>query len=72
MDTYNYTYLNNPRAISVVLNIITQNNLIDIWREMNMEKNKYTWFRRNPINKAPLDYFLISQDLLIDVNETGI
>ena len=57
MDTYNYTSLNNPRANNVVSEMIIQNSLIDVLREMNVEKSEYTWFRRNPIKKARLDYF---------------
>jgi hypothetical protein len=26
-------------------------NLMDCWRESNIEKKEYTWFRRNPIKK---------------------
>ena len=57
MDTYNYTSLNNPSARNVVLEMIIQNSLIDVWREMNVEKKEYTWFKRNHIKKARLDYF---------------
>ena len=39
MDTYNYTSLNNPRARNVVLEMIIQNSLIDVWREMSVERD---------------------------------
>ena len=70
MDTYNYNSLNNPRARNVVLEMIIQKSLIDVWREMNMEKIKYTWFRRNPIKKARLDYCLISESLFAEADES--
>ena len=44
MDTYNYTSLNNPRSRNVVLEMIIQNSLIDVWWEMNVEKREYTWY----------------------------
>ena len=72
MDKYNYTSLNNPRARNVVLEMIIQNSLIDVWWEMNVEKREYTWFRRNPIKKARLDYFLISESLFAEVDESCI
>ena len=42
-----------------------KNSLIDVWLEMNMEKREYTWFRRNPIKKARLDYFLFRKVFLL-------
>ena len=72
MNTYNYTSLNNPRPRNVVLDMIIQNSLIDVWREMNVEKREYTWFRRKPIKKARLDYFLIAESLFAEVDESCI
>ena len=41
-------------------------------RENNIKKRQYTWFRKNPIKKPRLDFFLISDYLYTDVNSTKI
>jgi len=71
-DAYNYVNLNNPNARNRVLNMITDHSLIDCWREDHIENREYTWFRRNPIKKARLDFFLISDTLFTDVVDTKI
>ena len=68
----NYVNLNNPNARNNVLNIMTEYNLIDCWREIHLENKEYTWFRRNPIKKARLDFFLISDKLFTEVEHTKI
>lgn len=47
-------------------------NLMDCWRENNIEKREYTWFKRNPIKKARLDFFLISDNLYTDLDSSKI
>ena len=46
--------------------------MIDCWREQNLEKKQYTWFKGNPLKKARLDYFFISNTLFTDIAETFI
>ena len=42
-----------------------ETNLIDVWRHLNTDARKYTWFRKNPtIVSCRLDFFLISFGLL--------
>ena len=72
MDAYNYIHLNNPNARERVINIMADYNLIDCWRENNLDINEYTWFRRNPIKKARLDLFLVSEYLYMDITTTKI
>ena len=72
LDCYNYININNPNARNKLLNCMIDNNLIDCWRENNLEAKEYTWFRRNPIKKARLDYFLISETLFTDIDSTKI
>lgn len=57
MDCYNYVNVNNPKAREVVLEMIVECDLIDCWREENLEEKQFTWFKKNPIKKARLDFF---------------
>ena len=56
IDSFNYVNLNNQNARDQVINLMTNYNLIDCWRENNIESKEYTWFRKNPIKK--LDYII--------------
>jgi hypothetical protein len=47
-------------------------DLMDCWREQNLEVYQYTWFKKNPIEKARLDFFLISSTLFTDLDSTYI
>ena len=51
---------------------MTEHGLVDCLRENNIEKREYTWFKRNPVKKARLYYFLISDNLYTDITETKI
>ena len=72
IDMYNYKNVNNPNARNILLETMAQFDLIDCWREQNQEKLEYTWFRKNPIKKARLDYFIISENLYTDLDTVTI
>ena len=65
-----------PRTYQNALKIIQQNceelNLIDIWRTMNVDKHRYTWRRKKPEIQCRVDFFLISSDLICDINLADI
>ena len=46
MDCKDYNNINNPRARDQVLNLMIEYNLIDFWRELNLEARQYTWRRK--------------------------
>lgn len=46
--------------------------LFDMFREMYPEKRAYTWRKFNTVKQARLDYFLITEDFLIDVKDIVI
>lgn len=71
-DLHDYLNVNNPKAREQVLNLMIECNLIDVWREMNVEKKQYTWRKKNTNKKSRLDFFLISESLFVDVQETNI
>ena len=71
-DTYNYLHVNNPRAKEKVTELIDELGLIDIWRDINPETKKYTWRRNHPLKQARLDFFLLSENLVMSVNNANI
>ena len=62
----------NPNARNEVFKLILNYNLMDCWRENHLENKEYTWFRKNPVKKARLDFFLISESLFTEVSDTKI
>ena len=72
LDTKNYTNINNPRSREKVLDICAELNLIDIWRELNMEVRQYTWRTKNGNKHGRLDFYLISENLFMDIESVQI
>ena len=71
-DVENYVRVNNPYAREAVLDLCAELNLIDIWRERNLDKRQYTWKKMHPFKQARLDFFLISEQLFTEINNAGI
>lgn len=67
MDCKDYININNPRARDQVLNLMIECNLIDSWRELNLEARQYTWRRKDTTKQARLDFFSISESIFMDV-----
>ena len=72
IDTYNYVNVNNPKARDQVLEIISELNLVDIWRDHNPDFKKFTWRRNKPIRQARLDFFLLSDSLYSSIETSSI
>ena len=52
---------------------MAQNDLIDTYRAINGERQKFTWKVGNPVRKrARLDYFLVSGSLISIISEANI
>ena len=64
LDTKYYHRNNNIRARNCVLQFKSQLELEDPWRTLYPERSGFTWFQRNPIKMARLDFFLISTDIM--------
>ena len=47
-------------------------DLIDIWRELNPERKRYTWRRTTPVQQSRLDFFLVSETLSLFVSDADI
>lgn len=72
VDYTNYLHINNPKTREKVLEMVSTYNLLDVFREINPDKLRYTWRKPNPFKQARLDFFLISQSLLSMVEECNI
>ena len=72
IDCYNYKHINNPRAKTAVENMISELNLTDIWRENNPESRRYTWRRPTPLKQSRLDFFLLSDYLIWNYEDSDI
>ena len=46
IDCKDYININNHRARDQVLSLMIECNLIDSWRELNLEARRYTWRRK--------------------------
>jgi exonuclease III len=71
-DTFNYKTINNPKARAEVLALIEEKELVDVWRSFHENENHFTWFKKNPIKMARLDFFLVSENILSLVTKTDI
>ena len=69
LDYYNYKAINNPKAREELLNLKLVHNLQDPWRICYPNLTRYTWFKKNPVKKGRLDFFLVSEELLSLVNK---
>ena len=59
IDCFDYVNCNqHPKARNKVLKIIIECDMIDCWRDQNLEKRQYTWFKKNTNQKARLDFNL--------------
>ena len=59
----NYKYINNPKARSCVLNMISEQELIYPYRHRNPDISRYTWHKRKPLKQARLNFFLVSSSM---------
>ena len=72
LDCDNYVQQNNLRAAKEVQTLKGELSLEDPWRIHNPNSKKYTWVRRNPLKRARLDFFLVSESLLNIIEKTQI
>ena len=65
-------YTNNPKSREIILNLLSNHDMIDIYRHIYPDKLAYTWKRKNLSKKARLDYFIISSTLTDLIDKTLI
>ena len=71
-DCNNYTNVNNPRSRQKVLDLISELDLIDIYRHFHPNHKRYTWRKKNPIKQARLDYFLTNRYMMDIIEKCSI
>ena len=71
LDNFNYLRLNNKRAQNALKNMINECSLTDAYRYFYSRK-WYTWYKKNPIKQARLDYFIVSSSLMDIISDIDI
>ena len=56
-DYHNYKHVNNPKAKEAVESMITDLDMCDIWRDLNLDCQRYRWRRTTPFQQARHDFF---------------
>lgn len=72
LDYRNYLHVNNPNARDVVLEQIMERSLIDPFRELYPDLQRYTWRKKNPFKMARLDFFLITENILSNLKNCKV
>lgn len=73
LDARNYVNTNpRPRTRTKIKDFMSENCLIDIFRELYPNKKAFSWRRFNSNKQGRLDYFLISEDLFGIVKDCKI
>jgi exonuclease III len=57
LDYCNYKTNNNVKAQEQLETMMTEIDLVDIWRELNPELRRFTWRRSRPLQQSRLDFF---------------
>ena len=72
IDYDNYKHINNPKAKEKVSDMSVELELVDVWREVNPDIQRYTWRRNKPRQAARLDFFLLSESTIDKVKHCDI
>jgi hypothetical protein len=73
LDYNNYkTFNHNRNARKLLLQEISNRNLIDPFRELHGDVRKFTWKRLTPLQQGRLDLFLITNNMMQYVRECEI
>jgi len=72
LDKYEGDHTPQTSASKLLAEIITNNNLMDIWRLKNPDNIKFSWRRRNPIRQSRIDLWIIPNTLIYSVDSCEI
>ena len=72
LDYKNYKTINNKNAREKLLDIINEEHLVDPYRDAHPELKRYTWRRKQPLQQARLDFFLVTGDFLTSIKKCKI
>ena len=70
-DTTNQVRENHPRAREAIAELREALNIHDVWRMQHPLEKRFTW-RNTRLKESRLDYFLISDELLVHVVDNDI
>ena len=72
-DNKNYSNsLYKSKTREKIRELISQYDLNDIWRANHPETLSFTWRKFNTTKQARLDYFLVSENIVSQVNDSHI
>ena len=71
LDYYNYNNVtcNNQEAMKALLSLKESHGLLDPWRFKFDKRKRYTCSKSNPSQKARLDFFLVSSELMTFIDK---
>ena len=73
MDARNYaTVSNKPKSRKKIHEIMEKHNLVDAYRELKKDERGYTWRKFKTDKQGRLDYFLVSEELMLTAIENKI
>ena len=72
LDRYPNSIQNHPKCHLSLQNILTDFELVDIWRFKNQTTQKYTWNTNDFKMGSRIDFFIISQSLVSSVKRSNI
>lgn len=74
LDTSSYLHDNYIKNREFVKEIMTEKERTDVWRIFNADKFEYTWAKNQRKNRtlAWLDFLLVSQNVISEINENKI
>ena len=67
MDSFGEKAVLKRKAIFQIKTIMSNFDLVDIWRVRNPTLRQFTWRRKTPLQMSRLDFFFISNDLQFGV-----
>ena len=72
LDTFGYKSENNVNSKKQVLSCMESLGLVDIFRELNPTRRRYSWRQFGGVKRARLDFFLVSSTLIPFVSKVDI
>ena len=64
--------MNNKKSQEKIADLKVKHNLVDPFRELNPDLKRFTWRTKQPLKQSRLDYFLITENIMSDVNTCTI
>ena len=74
LDMYHNTSNSTSMYASRIIELMQEWELCDVWRIYNPDSRRYTWrrFTNKSTQQSRIDYFLISNNLLYEIEKTSI